>query len=151
MSDKHTIPSKEDVLKHLKEDVYVRVGPSKIHGVGLIAVRDIPKGTDPFKNLYDPPTYAFSEEDLKDVPPGVRSMVKDYFGREEGLHYIPATGTNPLDVLHFINHSSEPNVHTINEGSVFVAVRDIQAGEELFADYRTYDEGFHDMKNVKEQ
>jgi hypothetical protein len=120
-----------------------------VAGVGLIAVRNIPKGIDPFKNLFDPPTYAFSTDDLKDVPENVRTMVQDYFGKEDGLYYIPATGVNPLDILHFINHSDVPNVETINGGSVFVTTRDVKAGEELYADYRTYDEGFHEMKEVK--
>lgn len=134
--------SKQQLLDHLIHDVYVRIGPSKIHGVGLIAVRDIPQGTDPFKNLYEPPTFGFTQEELHEVPIPIRKMINDYFGKEEGKIYIPTSGLNPLDLLHFINHSETPNVHAVNEGWIFRAVRDIQAGEELFSDYSTYDEDY---------
>ena len=37
----------EDILiKYLKNEIWFRTGPSSIHGVGLFAIRDIPKGTD---------------------------------------------------------------------------------------------------------
>lgn len=142
-------PDKHKILKHLTEDVYVRVGRSKIHGVGLIAVRDIPEGADPFKNLYEPDTIPFTDEELAGLPPAVRDMVDDYFGKEDGLIYIPVTGMNPLDLLHFINHSDTPNVKTINEGWTFCALREIKAGEELFSDYSTYDEGYKNADFVK--
>ena len=35
---------KERLIKHLKEDVYCRLGVSKVHGIGIIAIKDIPKG-----------------------------------------------------------------------------------------------------------
>lgn len=134
--------SKQQLLKYLENDVYVRVGPSKVHGVGLIAVRDIPKGTDPFKNLYEPETFPFTQDELKNVPEPVVKMVNDYFGKEDGQVYIPTTGMNPLDLLHFINHSDNPNVQPINEGWIFVTTRDIKAGEELCSDYSQYEEDY---------
>lgn len=137
--------SKRKLLDHLVNDVYVRVGRSTIQGAGLFAVRDIPLGTDPFMNLYDPPTYAFSDDELKDVPAPVRKMIYDFCGKENGRTYIPATGMNPVDLIHFLNHSGTPNVRTINGGSIFHTTRDIYTGEELFADYATYDEDFHTM------
>ena len=35
------------MLKHLRENVYCRLAPSTVHGVGVFAVRDIPAGVDP--------------------------------------------------------------------------------------------------------
>ena len=34
---------------NLKNNVYCRISRSKIHGVGVIAIKDIPKGINPFK------------------------------------------------------------------------------------------------------
>merc|ERR1712086_862125 len=33
---------------HLSNSAYVRIGVSKVHGVGVIAIRDIPSGTNVF-------------------------------------------------------------------------------------------------------
>lgn len=43
--------SKQKLLKHLENDIYCRIGVSKISGVGVIAIKDIPSGTNPFKTL----------------------------------------------------------------------------------------------------
>mgnify|MGYP001229132720 CR=1 FL=1 len=50
-------------LNYLRNGLCVRVGVSKIHGVGLIALRDIPKGTN---ITASPPTvaYIFNEKEL---------------------------------------------------------------------------------------
>jgi len=41
----------EKLLYHLENEVYCRIGVSHIRGagVGVIAIRDIPKGINPFK------------------------------------------------------------------------------------------------------
>jgi SET domain-containing protein len=132
--------TKQQLLDYLKNDVYVRVGPSKIHGVGLIAVRDIPKGINPFKNLIEPETYEVTAEDLKEVPPQVVKMVYDYFGVEDGTVFLPITGMNPMDLLHYINHSDDANVKVLNEGWLFETTRDVKEGEELTSNYSTYDD-----------
>ena len=37
------------VVDNLAQDVWVRLAPSRIHGVGVVALRDIPKGIDLFR------------------------------------------------------------------------------------------------------
>ena len=39
------------ILKRL-DKVYIRIGVSKVHGVGLIAIKEIPKGVNPFSDSY---------------------------------------------------------------------------------------------------
>ena len=43
-----------------------------------------------------------------------------------------------LDDGHFMNHSEEPNCVTRSDLSAY-ALRDIEAGEQLFEDYSTYE------------
>jgi len=38
-------------LKRL-EKVYCRLAPSSVHGVGIFAIKDIPKGINPFADSY---------------------------------------------------------------------------------------------------
>lgn len=119
--------------------MYARVGRSEVHGVGLIAIRDIPKGTNPFKNTYEPDAFEFTDDELHNVPAPVKKMIDAYFGREEKFVIIPMTALNPLDLLHFINHSDTANVETIDGGMTFIAKRDISEGEELTSNYAEYD------------
>jgi hypothetical protein len=35
---------KSRVLEHLQTEVYCRLGISKVHGIGVFAIRSIPKG-----------------------------------------------------------------------------------------------------------
>ncbi len=36
---------KEALLKQLQSQTYVMIKPSSLHGIGVFAIRDIPKGT----------------------------------------------------------------------------------------------------------
>ena len=35
---------KRELIEHLRRDIYVKLAPSSIEGVGVIAVRDVPAG-----------------------------------------------------------------------------------------------------------
>lgn len=131
---------KSRLLKYLKHDVYVRVGRSETHGIGLFAIRDIPKGANPFKSLLKYDFIAFDLSDLAAIPEEARKMVHDYCAQENGKIYVPSAGFNPIHLLHFINHSKVPNVKAVGDGTTFIATREIKKGEELFSDYSTYDE-----------
>ena len=39
--------TKAQILYQLKNDIYTRLAPMK-HGIGVVAIRHIPKGVDPF-------------------------------------------------------------------------------------------------------
>jgi hypothetical protein len=56
----------------------------------------------------------------------------------DDLFLAPVTEAEFEDVMMFLNHSCEPNVG-IQGQVVFVALRDIAAGEELTLDYATID------------
>ena len=43
--------SKNKLLKHLQNDIYCRLDVSKIAGIGVFAIKTIPKGVNPFKIL----------------------------------------------------------------------------------------------------
>lgn len=134
--------NKKQLLQYLQNDVYIRVGKSKVHGVGLIAIRDIPKGINPLKLLYEPKWHRFTHSELKDLPDPVRKLIYDYFAEEENRVDIPDTGFNPFELLLLINHSPTPNVITKDGGITFVTARVIKKGEEILADYATYDDDY---------
>ena len=59
--------NKQKLINHLQNDIYCRIGVSKIDGVGWIAIRDIPKGINPFKSLQidNPKIIKLKKDELK--------------------------------------------------------------------------------------
>jgi len=130
-----------ELLRHVLVDCYCRLRPSSIHGIGVYAIRDIPKGKNPFQTL---PTYGgrrgyvrITDEELDALPAGLSRLLRALFVPTDGKMHIPTTGTNIVCLAAYVNHSTTPNLHT-TDGFNFRARRRIREGEELTADYRTY-------------
>lgn len=136
--------NKKQFLEALRE-VYTRLGVGA-HGVGVFAIRDIPKGTDIFKNC-DPhgDVLEITEEELSafDAPDAAKLLVRDFCAFQGGVYFVPDYGIDALPKSYFLNHSNAPNIMTPDKGETFLAARDIKAGEELAADYDEYHEASH--------
>ena len=136
--------NKKGFLTALRK-VYCRLGVTK-HGVGVIAIRPIPKGTDPFVNA-DPCGDVLkipqTELDQFDAPEEAKTMVRDFCALQDGVYYVPNYGIDALTKFYFLNHSKTPNMVTPDKGETFLAAKDIKEGEELTADYDTYHESQH--------
>jgi len=123
-------------------DVYCRLACTE-HGVGLVAIRKIPKGVDPFKNC-DPHGDVLeipaAELDAADAPEEAKELVRDFCALQGGVYHVPDYGIDAIDKSYFLNHSRTPNMETHDDGESFVASRDIEAGEELTSNYHEYHE-----------
>lgn len=131
---------REQLLKRVLQDCYCRLRPSKIHGIGVFAVRDIPKGKNPFKTLpkYDSIGYVrITEDELDALPPKLSELIRTLFVPTDGTTHVPNHGMNVIRLNCYLNHSTKPNMRT-KDGYNFIAVRKIMTGEELTVDYRTY-------------
>ena len=130
-------PFKKDLL----DNVYCRIQRSPIHGVGVFAIRPIPKGVNPMREqrAADFQTIpVFEIRDEADVPEGLKQLVKDMCPEHDGAYDIPPFSLNEIGVSYYLNHSKTPNM-TEDDGN-FVTARDIEAGEELTVDYEEYGE-----------
>lgn len=138
---------KKDIfLDHLKNDIYCRIGISKIQGVGVIAIKDIPKGTRPFISLNPNKNkiVSVSIDELKNhgIHDNVIKISQDFFGGTEKnncdmYHY----GPNDLNISYYLNHSPDNNLDVIVTDDVyygFITNKDIKIGEELFINYQHY-------------
>ncbi|MEI7904871.1 MAG: SET domain-containing protein [Candidatus Firestonebacteria bacterium] len=124
------------VLPH--KDVFCRVGVSKVHGVGVFAIIDIPKGTNPFKHSADRYRKYKTKDILKDLKPGIRKLYDDFCVIEGEDIWVPVN-FNRMGVSWHLNHSKSPNVRSADKtGTHFYTLRAIKAGEELCSDYNTY-------------
>ena len=139
--------TKNKLLKHLKNDIYCRIGVSNVHGVGVIAIRDIPKGVIPFTTLSkeEDKIITLTNDDIKDIHPSVRKILKDFFGVKKSKDYdVYAYGPNYINVSFYLNHSDKPNIDVIEDTKdnylKFITNRKIKKGEELFINYNEYSE-----------
>lgn len=121
------------------DGVYARIGHSRVHGVGVLAIRDIPAGALVFRGESERVSWV-SRAAVRRLPVAIRRLYED-FGMVFGDRIGVPPNLNMLSVGWYVNHSEHPNVEA-GEDSRFRALRRIRKGEELTADYRTFtDEG----------
>ena len=125
-------------------DVYCRLACTR-HGVGLVAIRRIPQGTDPFKNC-DPEgdvLEIWKKNSNRTMRPRRQKNSCATFARLNGVYFVPDYGIDAIDKSYFLNHSTEPNMTTADKGESFFASRDIEIGEELTINYDLYHDARH--------
>jgi hypothetical protein len=132
-------PPQQALLRQLRDESWVMLRPSPIAGVGVFAIRDIPKGC---RTMFGPPDapdawVAVPHADIMALPLHARALVENYCLYDAQHYFVPRDGFRKIDLSCCLNHSPSPNVHSINDGDYFETLRDIAAGEELLIDYGT--------------
>lgn len=125
----------------LFERVFCRIKRSPIHGVGVFAIRPIPKGINPMQEWRKFEFDAIDTQDiLKDpeMPESLKQLVVDMCPENDGKFDIPPFSLNEIGLSYYLNHSATPNMLCDEESGDFFAMRDIEVGEELTTDYGTY-------------
>ena len=105
---------------------------SAIHGKGLFARQDIPKGTKvwEFNPVFD---ILVDESKIPELPPIAQDFLKFYAYRSVETNELIVN----VDLSKHMNHSDTPNLVS-DEMSNYFAVDDIPAGTELTCDYRVF-------------
>ena len=127
--------TKEELLEELSKDTYVTLKPSSIHGIGVFAIRDIPKGC---RQIFSNPPAEWLKipiAEIEQLPGHSRNLVETYCLYDEDHYFVPDYGFKVMDIVSYLNHSSTPNIISINHGEYFEAVVDIPAGTELMVNY----------------
>jgi SET domain-containing protein len=135
--------NKEELLNELVNNSYVIIRPSPIAGVGVFALRDIPKGC---RAMFSKPDkndqwITISKSEVELLPAHSRTLIENYCLFDEEKYYVPDYGFKKIDISLFLNHSDTPNIISIEEGTYFESTRFIREGEELFIDYGEIVEG----------
>jgi SET domain-containing protein len=125
---------KKNLLKHLQEEVYCKLGISKVHGIGVFAIRAIPKGANPMRTWHKVEEVAISVEDLQGLPKGVRQELDIFCFYNKKVMHIPSVGMNTMNMAVYLNHSKKPSVAYQKNGQL-KTLRAIRTGEELLLDY----------------
>jgi SET domain-containing protein len=128
---------KESLLKQLQQSTYVMIQPSPLHGIGVFAIRDIPKGTRDLFSQGIGEWIKLTMAEVEALPKHSRDLVENHCLFDEDFYYVPDYGFKLVDLVIYLNHSDTPNVVSVNDGEFFEAICDIKAGEELLVDYGT--------------
>jgi hypothetical protein len=120
---------RDEFLRRVLANCYCRLAPSPIHGIGVFAIRNIPRGRNPFNTL---PKYArpghvrMTSAELAALPPKLREMISALFVPTDGAMWLPTCGTN-VYLNSYLNHSTDSNLRT-RDGFTFIALRKICEG-----------------------
>jgi SET domain-containing protein len=114
------------------------VRESAIHGRGLFAVAPFARG----EIVCVKGGYIFAREKLKELQPQL-GAAEIQIG--EDLFIGPIAEAEREGSMIYSNHSCEPNIGVAGQ-IVFVALRDIEAGEELTHDWATTDDDDYEME-----
>ena len=133
--------TKEELLQELSQEIFAMLKPSPVHGIGVFAVRDIPKGC---RNIFSQNTGEWVKLPIRDVdrlPEHSRNLVETYCLYDEENYFVPDYGFKIMDIVNYLNHSANPNIKSVNHGEYFEALDDIPAGSELLVNYEMIVEG----------
>jgi SET domain-containing protein len=126
--------TKKKIIQHLETEVFCKLGVSPIHGIGVFAIRPIPKGVNPLKSYIRMREIDVPKKDIKHLPKGVRNQIDMFCYYNRKTVSVPANGLNSFDLAVYLNHSKQPNLRFKKVG-VLVTLKAIDQGEELFIDY----------------
>ena len=114
---------------YLNQTVWAKLAPSKIHGVGVFAIRDIPKGQKIFARC-DPNTQAIKLDSFDRLLPEIAELIDQrwFLARKGETFQSP---NNDARLISFMNHSDTPNYDKYND----VVLVDIKKGIEITENY----------------
>ena len=127
--------TKEQLLNELSHHTYVMIKPSALHGIGVFALRNIPKGQRGLFSKGIGEWIPVSKKEVAMLPQHSIDLVENYCLYDDENYFIPDYGFKVMDLVNFLNHADTPNIFSINDGEDFETLRDIAAGEELLINY----------------
>lgn len=125
---------KKILLQHLKQGVYCHLSVSPIHGIGVFAIKNIPKGVEPLRSLMTNDEVKFTHKEVSELPRSVQKEMRMFCYYDDKHFYVPRSGLNAINMGIYLNHSKSPNVRYKKNGHL-VTLRGIKKGEELLMDY----------------
>ncbi|MBM3370713.1 MAG: SET domain-containing protein-lysine N-methyltransferase [Burkholderiaceae bacterium] len=122
------------MLKGLRAELYCELRPSERHGIGVFAIRRIPKGIDPLVSRVKHREVRLSHEQVETLPRAIRKTLSMFCYYDEKGFLVPSSGLNVVEMAIYLNHDKQPNLRMQDDGS-FTSLKSIRKGEELTMDY----------------
>ena len=127
--------TKEVLLAELRNETYAMLRPSGVHGIGVFAIRPIPKGCSNIFSKGQGEWIKLPIAEVELLPQHAKDLVETYCLFDEENYFVADYGFKLMDLVNYLNHSSQPNIISVNDGETFEALRDIEPGEELLVNY----------------
>jgi len=139
--------NKNKLIDNLHDKIYCRIMASNLHGVGVFAIRDIPKDTNPFEHTFNKcgndKYIKVHKDELLNINKNIKKILDDFLGEDENGYYdIPSNGLNSLDVSFYMNFSEKPNINITYDKNckfaIFKTNKIIKKGTELLINYNKF-------------
>ena len=127
--------TQKELLQELSKETFVSLQPSPVHGIGVFAIRDIPRGCRSIFSKNVGEWIKIPIREVEQLPEHSRNLVETYCLYDEENYFVPDYGFKVMDMVNYLNHSPAPNISSINHGEWFEALVDIPAGTELLINY----------------
>ena len=128
----------DDIIHHLKHNVKTKLDVSKIHGIGVFAIKDIKVGEDLFPVWeFDSGIYVIPNDRMKELPKEVFELLDMYFINEDNGYKIIRLFNGLNLVSHMISYcnSAYETEYIQNISNNGIAIMNIKAGEEILESY----------------
>lgn len=128
--------------KYPHSEVFTRIGLSKIHGIGVFAIKDIPKNTNIFSNDKTKMVWLGRKEiNNLSLSPGIKKLYTDFCVLKDGKYGAPENFNSITPGWHMNEplDGEDSNVYPDADYN-FYAKRDIKKGEELVIKYSLFSE-----------
>jgi len=133
-SDATERSARRGVIRLLEKELFCELRPSKIHGIGVFAIRAIPKGIDPLVSRFKSPEVFVSHRSVKKLPSSVLKLLQVFCFHDKKGYLLPSKGLNVVSMAVYLNHSKNPNLRMLKNGQ-FKALCNIKKNTELTMDY----------------
>src|SRR3990167_684715 len=123
--------SKDEQIAELNNEVRCTLAPSKIHGIGVFALRNIQKGERCYiRPQMIPRFYDIPFGSLSKLLPEIKALVLDRWASvvNGSLFCSP---NDDAHLLMFVNHDPDPNYDVVSD----TALKDIRVGDEILENY----------------
>ncbi|MGA1047799.1 MAG: SET domain-containing protein [Minisyncoccia bacterium] len=126
------IHAKDKIIQSINSYTKSCLKPSKVcSGVGVFALVDIKKDEDVFPDLFADDTLIEWNEIKNEVSKKYLSKLCNTNDRGVYLSRLP----NEINISYYINHSVNPNVYHNLLKDKYLAIQDINAGDEILCEY----------------
>jgi SET domain-containing protein len=129
------------LLQRLRNQTYISLKISPVHGIGVFAIRHIPKGCRDIFSKDQDEWIKLPIKDVESLPEHAKNLIETYCLFDKENYFVPESGFKTIDPVIYLNHSSEPNIRSLNDGEEFEALADINAGQELLVNYELIADG----------
>lgn len=129
--------------EYLNTTVFAKLAPSPIQGIGVFAIRDIPKGIKisdyTLAERDNAHFYVMPVEQFELILPEIRELILDRMLFEDKPMVAFVSPNTDAQLRSFMNHSDDANT----DGTV--TLRDIQKGEELTENFKALTQTLHPL------